>query len=285
MRSLLILLFGCFFSIQLCSQEIRRPPVWGIAKMTYWVSSNELAKDFYGRLLGFDKAFSYQGKSGTIWSYKVNDRQFLEFVENKNAREMTRLLSYSLETEDVEQMRLYLQSKGVQVPASISLDMAGNEFFTVTDPSDITLEFIRFLPGSLHQKSKGKYLSANRISERIQHAGIYTKDVKENDRFYRDILGCKEIWKYQEPGSEDPRYVYLHFPDCIEFVEYSLSNPNVSHPCLLVTDMQSIIYTIKERGGTGSMSQPLIGKGNRWLLNLMNADQTRVEFTEAHTIK
>ncbi|MDD4189881.1 MAG: hypothetical protein PHI28_01000 [Mangrovibacterium sp.] len=89
MRCLIILLSGCFISIQLCAQEINRPPVWGIAKMTYWVSSHELVQDFYGRLLGFDEAFSYQGKSGTICSYKVNDRQFLEFVENKNAREMT----------------------------------------------------------------------------------------------------------------------------------------------------------------------------------------------------
>lgn len=285
MRNLLILSFCCCFSFQVWAQEIKRPPVWGIAKMTYWVSSHDLVNDFYGKLLGFDEAFSYQSQLGTKWSYKVNDRQFLEFVENKNAREMSRLISYSLETEDVEQMRQYLQSKGVEVPASTSSDMAGNEYFSVTDPSGITLEFIRFLPGSLHRKSKGKYLSANRISERIQHVGIYTKNVEKNDRFYRDIMGCKEIWKYQEPDSEYPRYVYLNFPDCIEFVEYSLSNPNVSHPCLLVTDMQSTIYTIKERAGTESMSQPLIGKGNRWLLNLTSDDQTRVEFTEAHTVR
>lgn len=45
------------------------------------------------------------------------------------------------------------------------------------------------------------------------------------------------------------------------------------------------IYTIKERNGIGNMSQPLIGKGNRWLLNLMSAGRTRVEFTEAHTVR
>jgi hypothetical protein len=182
-------------------------------------------------------------------------------------------------------MRQYLQSKGIEVPASVSVDKAGNEVFSVLDPSGITIEFIHFLPGSLHMKSKGRYLSADRISERIQHAGIYTKDVEKNDRFYRDILGCKEIWKYQEPGSDYPKYIYLHFPDCAEFIEYSLSNPNVSHPCLLVEDMQNTIYTLKEWGGAGIMSQPLIGKGNRWLFNLMSADQTRVEFTEAHTVR
>jgi len=206
-------------------------------------------------------------------------------VENKDAGKVPSFLSYSLETEDAEQMRRYLASKGVAVPASISKDRAGNEVFSVTDPSGITIEFIHFQPGSLHMQSKGKYLSGSRISQRIQHAGIYTKDVAANDRFYRDILGCKEIWRYQEPGSEYPKYVYLHFPESAEFIEYSLSSPDVSHACLLADDMQTTIYSIKERGGAGIMSAPLIGKGNRWLLNLLNADHTRVEFTEAHTVR
>jgi len=61
MRKFLVLLTGFFCIVQVWAQEIKRPPVWGIAKVTYWVSSHELAGEFYGSLLGFEEAFCYQG--------------------------------------------------------------------------------------------------------------------------------------------------------------------------------------------------------------------------------
>ena len=48
---------------------------------------------------------------GKVISFKVNDLQFLEFVEDKDAREKPRLVSVSFETEDVWQMRESLQVK------------------------------------------------------------------------------------------------------------------------------------------------------------------------------
>lgn len=48
---------------------------------------------------------------GKVISFKVNDLQFLEFVEDKDAREKPRLVSVSFETEDVGQMRESLQVK------------------------------------------------------------------------------------------------------------------------------------------------------------------------------
>jgi hypothetical protein len=64
------------------SQEvvIERPAIWGIAKMTFLVSDFQVARDYYGRFLGFDEAFSYPSDLGKVISFKVNDRQFLEFV-------------------------------------------------------------------------------------------------------------------------------------------------------------------------------------------------------------
>jgi len=46
----------------------------------------------------------------------VNDCQFLEFVEDKNAKDKKRMISVSFETENVEQMYQYLKSKGCIVP-------------------------------------------------------------------------------------------------------------------------------------------------------------------------
>lgn len=57
------------------------PRIGGIAKVTYLISDYNLAKSYYGDFLGFDFAFAYDSPQGKVVSYKVNDRQFLEFIE------------------------------------------------------------------------------------------------------------------------------------------------------------------------------------------------------------
>ncbi len=268
------------------SQENTRPKIWGIAKMTYLVSDFKAARDYYGKFLGFDEAFSYNSPPGKVISFKVNDRQFLEFVEDKDARRKQRLVSVSFETDNVEQMREYLNSKGIEVPEKVNIDGAGNEVILVHDFSGIPVEFIKMNPNSLHLKSKGKYLSLDRISKRIHHAGLYCKKVLDDDPFYVGILGFKEIWRFPEDMNQDVLVNYLQIPDCVEIVEhYTSNNINFSHPCLLVDDMQEAIYTLKERRGDNPLPRPVIGKGKRWILNLHNADGTGIELTEAYVVK
>lgn len=271
---------------QLNAQEIVRPPVWGIAKMTFLVSDYQLAGSYYGDFLGFDHAFSYSSEMGKVMSFKVNDRQFLEFIEDENAKDKNRLVSVSFEVDDLQQMKEYLNNKGVETSEKIVVDGAGNQVFTVYDPSGIPIEYITFNPGSLHKKSKGKFLSEERISKRIHHVGLYTESVKENDQFYKKILGFKEMWRFDENDEAKLNFIYLQMPDCVENIEYFVTTAsNVSHPCFLVDDMQETIYSLKERKGDNKLAKPIVGKGNRWLLNMKNPDGTKVEFTEAHTIR
>ena len=109
---------------------IERPAIWGIAKITFLVSDFKVARDYYGKFLGFDEAFSYSSDLGKIISFKVSDRQFLEFVEDPQAKDKKRLVSVSFETENVDQMRKYLKSHGLNVPDKTMIDGAGNEVFT-----------------------------------------------------------------------------------------------------------------------------------------------------------
>ncbi|WP_346864451.1 VOC family protein [uncultured Draconibacterium sp.] len=286
MKQCSILLLFIVLSMVSFAQEVARPQMWGIAKMTFLVSNYEMAREYYGRFLGFDEAFSYNSELGTVLSFKVNDRQFLEFVEDDAAENKQRLISYSIETDDVEQMRMYLQQKGVEVPEKITVDGAGNEVFLVHDNSGVPLEFIKLTNRSLHKKSKGKYLSDNRISERIHHAGLYCDEVLDNDSFYVGILGFKELWRYPENRDEKVMMNYYQIPDCVENIEhYRTNDKNFNHPCFLVDDMQETIYTLKERRGENILGRPMVGKGNRWLLNIKNTDGTKVEFTEMHTVR
>ncbi len=270
----------------LVGQEIQRPAVWGIAKTTFLVSDFQMARDYYGRFLGFDEAFSYSSKLGKVISFKVNDRQFLEFIEDRQAKEKKRLVSFSFETDDVEQMRQYLNQKGWTVPDKISKDGAGNEVFVVDDLSGNHIEFIDLKKDGLHRKSKGKYLSDRRISKRIHHVGIYAENIKDDDPFYAGILGFRELVRYPEDKNVSPTILYLGIPDCVENIEhYSPNDENVSHPCFLVDDMQETIYTLKEQKAAYKIGKPGVGKGKRWIMNMYNPDNTRVEFTEAHCVK
>ena len=268
------------------AQTIQRPAIWGIAKMTYLVSDFQLARDYYGKFLGFDEAFTYNTVSGKIISFKVNDRQFLEFIEDKDARYKPRLVSVTFETEDVAQMRKYLQEKQVEVPEKVSVDGAGNAVILVHDLSGVPVEFLKYSPNSPHKNSKGKFLSENRISKRLHHAGLFCKEVIDNDPFYVEILGFKELWRFPEDHQEKVKMNYLQIPDCVENIEhYPSDDINFSHPCFLVEDMQETIYILKERKGANKLSKPKVGSGKRWLLNMVNEDGTKVEFTEAHTVR
>lgn len=268
------------------AQSVIRPPMWGIAKMTFLVSDFQAARDYYGKFLGFDEAFSYNSDAGKVISFKVNDRQFLEFTQDKDAKKKARLVSVSFETENVEQMREYLKEKGIEVPKEVVIDGAGNKVILIHSPSGIPIEFIAFEPNSLHMKSKGKYISKDRISRRIHHAGVYCSEMQDNDPFYSGILGFKEQWRYPEDHHEKLQVNYLHLPDCIENIElYASKDENAVHVCFLSDDMQETIYKLKERSAGNFTSKPYIGKGKRWLLSLENADGTKVEFTEAHAVK
>lgn len=280
--SLLIIIL----SLNLRAQEITRPAIRGIAKITFSVSDFENARSYYGRFLGFDQCFSYMNEGTEVISFKVNDRQFLEFIQDLDSGKKTRLVSLSLETDDVEQMRIYLKSKGVKVPESVTIDGAGNDVIMVSDPSGNRIEFICLKPGSLHRKSEGKYLSEDRISRRIHHAGLYSEKVTDNDPFYAGILNFKEMWRYPESRDLEPAFLYLVMPECTENIELLNSGGiNTGHPCLLVDDMQETIYTLRKRRLNEVINNPSIGRGNRWLLNITDPDTNKVEFTEAHTVR
>jgi catechol 2,3-dioxygenase-like lactoylglutathione lyase family enzyme len=221
-----------------------------------------------------------------VASFKVNDRQFIEFVEDAGAKEKDRLVSVSFETENAEQMRLYLASKGITVPERVSVDGAGNHVFVVHDPAGVPIEFFEWGEKSLHRATKGKFLSPNRISKRIHHAGLFSEKLDDNPTFYTEILGFKTILRIPEELTQPPQILYFQIPGTAEFIEHYPTNTRAfSHPCFVADDMQEVIYTLKERRKDEKLASPMVGKGRRWLLNIYNSDGTRVEFTEMFLAK
>jgi catechol 2,3-dioxygenase-like lactoylglutathione lyase family enzyme len=281
----LVFAFAVLFSVSAVHAQQERPPVWGIARVTFRVSSFDVARNYYGKFLGFREAFNYNSDLGKVLSFRINDRQFLEFIEDPQAASKTRFVAVSLET-DAGMMLGFLKSKGVDVPASTSDDGAGNTVFSIKDASGNRIEFITYSENGLHARLKGMPVSDSAISQRIHHVGLYSKEIRDDDPLYTQILDFPVSLRYPEDKKLSPSLIYFSTGDGTESIEeYAPNDENFSHPCFVVQDMQKTLDILRARRTNEQLARPAIGKGRRWILNLQNPDGTKVEFTEPFTVK
>jgi catechol 2,3-dioxygenase-like lactoylglutathione lyase family enzyme len=266
---------------------INRPPILGIAHVALRVKDAAAAREFFGHVLGFDELPTNETAKGNLRYayYKVNDNQYIEVSPTLSSETEDRLIDIAYLTTNARALRSYLASHGVEVPGKLQKDPDGDLSFTVRDPAGHTAEFIQYLPGSVESRNFGKYLSPKRTSEEIIHAGETVQDEAAADRFYRGILGFREMW---HGGMTDNRtdWVDMVVPNGKNWLEYMLNARNPSprqlgvmhHLALGVKDIKQAYATVKARGYNAG--EPKIGRDGKWQLNLYDPDLTRVEFME-----
>ncbi len=223
--------------------------------------------------------------------FKVNDHQYIEIFPELKSDTEDRLSHIALETTNIQQLRDYLASKGVKVPDKLKPGLDGNVSMMLKDPDGHNVEFVQYMPGSLHSKNFGKFLPDTRISERIIHVGITVKDRAVADAFYRDILGCHDIW---HGGMKDDRvdWVDMRVPDGTDWVEYMLNVNNPSpkslgvmhHLALGVPSVDAAYKTLQGRDMKIDQG-PKIGRDGKWQLNLYDPDLTRAELMEPKPVQ
>jgi lactoylglutathione lyase len=275
----------------------KRPPIVGIAHIAFQVSDMANARAFYGDLLGYEEPFRLFQEDGSVLLtfFKVSDRQFIEIFPGLPPGQDELLSHIALETTDIEALRLYLVEKGIKTPEKVNQGRDKNLNMTLMDPDGHKVEFVQYLPDSLHSKTKGEYLSARRISDRMLHVGITVKDVAAADRFYKDVLGLSEIWRGgMTPSRTD--WINMRVPEGTDYIEYMLTKGNVDrqllgilhHLALQVPDIQKALETVRQRPSgwnPASVESPEVGRNNRWQLNLYDPDGSRTELMEPFTIK
>jgi len=272
----------------------QRPPIVGVGHIALKTSDLAAARAFYGHDLGFAEPFSLdKAEGGLLLTYfKVNDHQYIEiFPELKDPAE-DRLSHICFETTDVRRLRDYLASRGVAVPDSVRTGRDGNYSIMVKDPDGHNVEFMQYLPGSLHSRNFGKFLPDTRISEHIIHVGITVKDRAAADRFYKDILGFHATW---HGGMTDERtdWVDMTVPDGTDWLEYMLNvnNPTprtlgvMHHLALGVPSVAKAYETLTGRGMDMHGEKPKIGRDGKWQLNLYDPNQTRTELMEPKPVQ
>ena len=271
-----------------------RPPIVGVAHIGLKTSNLEAARKFYGHDLGFLEPFTVDKPAGGLMLtyFKVNDHQYIEvFPELRDAAE-DRLSHIAFETTDVRKLRDYLASRGVQVPAELKPGLDGNLSMMLKDPDGHNVEFVQYMPGSLHSRNFGKFLSEARISDHIIHVGVTVADRAAADKFYRDILGFRETW---HGGMRDDRtdWIDMRVPEGTDWLEYmcNVANPSpktlgvMHHLALGVPSVDAGYKKLLDRSVDLKTEKPKIGRDGKWQLNLYDPDLTRTELMEPKPVQ
>lgn len=289
----------CWFLIgwPLCAQAPPpRPKVLGIAHYSIFVSDLAKARAFYEDFLGYQEAFTLPKADGSVQMafVKINDYQYVELVNQPNKGE-GQLNHLGIYTDDVDRMRRYLASRGVQVPDQVTRNRIGNDKISVVDPDGHTLEIVQYLPDSWTGKDMGKHLPSTRISDRMMHAGILVGNLAAATRFYGGILGCRETWRGNSLTSTTLNWVNMRVPNGenhVEFMLYKELPPpdrrgSAHHLCLVVPDIQKAVATLEARQARKSYPREMkinLGVDNKRQVGLFDPDGTRVEMMEAEPV-
>lgn len=269
-----------------------RPAIVGVAHIGLHTADLAKARAFYGRMLGFEEPFTVDKPGGGLMLtyFKVNDHQYIEVFPDLSGPNADRLSHIAFETANLLQLRDYLAARGVKVPAHVKPGLDGNLSIMVKDPDGHNVEFVQYMPGSLHSRNFGKHLPRGRISCHILHVGITVADRAAADRFYKDILGFHEIWHGgMKPDETD--WVDMQVPEGGDWVEYMLRvrNPGVRtlgvmhHLALAASNVRAQYAVLARRGLSTQRGQlpdiqaPQIGRDGKWQANLYDPDGTRVE--------
>ncbi len=270
-----------------------RPAIVGVAHIGLKTSDLAAARQFYGHVLGYQEPFTLDKPSGGLMLtyFKVNDHQYIEVYPTLASASEDRLSHIAFETSDARQLRDYLAEHSVKVPAALKPGLDGNLSFMVQDPDGHSVEFVQYMPGSLHSTNFGKFVPDTRISKRIIHVGVTVRDQAAADRFYRDILGFQATW---HGGMTDTRtdWVDMRVPDGTDWLEYMLNVNNPSprslgvmhHFALGVPEIQAAYKEVLARGMTPPKG-PQIGRDGKWQLNLYDPDMTRAEMMEPKPVR
>ncbi len=291
-----VLAYTVFAQPKAATSEVKRPPIVGVAHIALRTDNLESARKFYGGVLGFQEPFTYsnppeEGGQFLLTYFKVNDHQYVEVFPELKDPKQDRLSHISFETTDAQGLRDYLASKGVKVPDKLEPMGDGNRGFDVFDPDGHDVEFVEYRPGSLHTKAFGRFLPATRISGRIIHVGVVVSDRAASDRFYKDILGFKEIW-HGGMKDTDTDWVDMRVPEGTDWLEYMLNvhNPDpqelgvMHHFALGVPNVKAGYKTAVKRGYKAT-EKPQIGRDGKWQFNMYDPNFTRVELMEPKPVE
>jgi catechol 2,3-dioxygenase-like lactoylglutathione lyase family enzyme len=306
----------CLLAGPVVSAPPARPRLLGLSQIVVRAHDLNASRHFYHDLLGFDEAFTIlkngsavvksglpAGQASAVF-FKVNNRQYIVVMPEK-AASGPRFVRYAVETDNADRMRLFLKGKGFHVPDKVSRTPVGDLAFDVADPDGTSIQVMEYTPESLSVKNAGKFLSADRLSSRMLHAG-FSISKPETVRFYLDGFSVREFWradptmhalgaKSSSPPPSGPVLASLSnlkMPEGDDYIEWSISRKPLAAPgtgghiALETADMRRTLAAIEARPAFRDYNrrhEAHAGVNHKWQGNFFDPDGTRTEFMEPGT--
>jgi catechol 2,3-dioxygenase-like lactoylglutathione lyase family enzyme len=309
----LVRLFACILITSLLAQaRVKRPRILGISHVAFDVSNLSKARAFYESFLRFQEYGVLRWEDGSIQGVqengallpddgsirmvfiKVNNLQHIELFVAQPPPGRGRLNHVAFYTNNAEEMRDYLASRGVKVPQRVGKGKSGDLNFMIEDNEGHRVEIVQYEAGGWVMRDRGKFMPATRVSRYIMHMGFPVGSLQKSLQFYHGILGFREFWR----GSANGRilsWVDMRVPngqDYVEFMLYGGHYPSLKqlggmeHFCLEVPDVHKTVAELESRPAFKTYGRKItvsLGHNHHWLANLFDPDGTRIELMEPGT--
>ena len=279
----LFLLGGC-----LNAQDL---PLLGLNHVGIAVSDIDRARLFYHDVIGLDMGFDLIRPDLTLFLqyYKVNDHEYIEVYPTLKPDSIVRETHIAFYTEDIEKLHQALDARGLHPTPVKTSHWDGNQSFDLrpAPAQDIVfMEFIQYMPGSLHTNNFGKALSAKRISTHMRGVGVLVTDPVAAEALYK-AMDFKEVWR-GTTGEGQTKLIDMQLPgpsgDYVELVE-RLTKPNAEQAgragrvILEVSDIKAAYNEAKQRNAKG-LTPPARIAGKGWSFDVFDPDGTMVSFVQ-----
>jgi catechol 2,3-dioxygenase-like lactoylglutathione lyase family enzyme len=163
----------------------------GITHVAFRIADLPASAAFY-QGLGFEQAFHFEDSGRTVVEFlKINDHQFIELYPRTADSQPLGLMHICFETDDIEALRNEYLKRHLE-PTAVNKARAGNLLFSIRDPEGQVLEYLQYLPGSLHFDDRGRHLGERRISRHLVRAVANVRDVAAARVFYTGRLAFED---------------------------------------------------------------------------------------------
>ncbi|WP_158941676.1 VOC family protein [Granulicella sp. S190] len=269
----------------------QRPSLASVSHLSVYSSDLKKTEQFYVHDLGATKGTDPQDSAGV--RYYFSPVQFVEVLplpaDDQDQKNRFRGVGYNV--ANAEEMRRYLDTHSIVVPAAVTKGSDGSEFFAVNDPEGNRIEFVQPPPHPIA-------IQPSPISQHIMHVGYIVHDVAAENDFYLTLLGFRPYW---HGGMKDDSadWISMQLPDGRDWVEFmTAQGPEktgiptamsqetagvLDHFALGVDNIEHSYNLLFERDGLNGRHSPVqLGRDGKWQLNLYDPDGTRAELMEFH---
>lgn len=287
----LLLAFTAAVSVHAAPAAPARPKITGISHLAIYTSNPAATDHYYREVVGAVKLPDPENPKGV--RYALSSTQFIEVLPLPAGAGIDRLDHSAWNTDNAEQLRLYLAANHWKTPRKVQVGSDGSRWFDVLDPEGNKVQFVQ---PAAHRKP----LSApNAIGHHIIHIGYMVHSRVAEDRFYRTLLGFRPYW-YGGMHDDKTDWVSQQAPDSRDWLEYMLvDDPGPGIPAKMTqrelgvldhcsigeVSVDAVFAKLKASGrlaGVDAMTHTQIGRDGKGQYNLYDPDGIRLELMNFH---